>query len=128
MVAVVKQHPGKPAGQRPSAAALAAQLERAVGHHQRGEIVLAAAMYREILAQIPWHFDALHLLGIARMQAGEHREAVDLIQKAIDVDPRNPNKAAALSNLGIALSETGRDTGVSAPPRTPLAALNTETL
>ena len=42
------------------------------------------------------------------MQKGEHRDAVDLIRKAVDVDPRNPNKAAALSNLGIALSGIGR--------------------
>src|SRR5262252_4380231 len=105
---VVKHRPGKPIGQRPQAAAVQAQLERAVGHHQRGELVQAAALYREILAQIPWHFDAMHLLAIARMQAGEHREAVDLIRKALDIDPRNPNRPAALSNLGIALSETGR--------------------
>ena len=105
---MVKHRPGKPAGQRPAAAAIAAQFERAVAHHQRGEVVQAAALYREILAQIPWHFDALHLLAVARMQAGEHGEAVDLIRKALDLDPRNPNKPAALSNLGIALSETGR--------------------
>ena len=105
---MVKHRPGKPTGQRPAAAAIAAQFERAVAHHQRGEVVQAAALYREILAQIPWHFDALHLLAVARMQAGEHGEAVDLIRKALDLDPRNPNKPAALSNLGIALSEIGR--------------------
>jgi predicted O-linked N-acetylglucosamine transferase (SPINDLY family) len=105
---VVKHRPGKPIGQRPPAAAIAAQFERAVGHHQRGELAQAEPLYRDILAQVPGHFDALHLLGIARMQQGEHRDAVELIRKAVDVDPRNPNKAAALSNLGIALSESGR--------------------
>ncbi|HET7033940.1 MAG TPA: tetratricopeptide repeat protein [Casimicrobiaceae bacterium] len=105
---MVKNRAGKPIGQRPSAAAIAAQFERAVAHHQRGDLVAAEAAYRELLAQVPWHFDALHLLGIARMQRGGHGEAVDLIRKAIDVDPRNPNKAAALSNLGIALYESGR--------------------
>jgi len=105
---VVKHHPGKPIGQRPPAAAIAAQFERAVAHHQRGELAQAEAAYREILAHTPWHFDALHLLGIVRMQRGEHRDAIELIRKAVDIDPRNPNKAAALANLGIALSETGR--------------------
>ena len=104
---MVKNRPGKPIGQRPSAAAIAAQFERAVAHHQRGDLAQAEAAYHEILAHTPWHFDALHLLGIVRMQRGAPREAVELIRKAIDVDPRNPNKAAALSNLGIALSETG---------------------
>jgi predicted O-linked N-acetylglucosamine transferase (SPINDLY family) len=105
---VVKHRPGKAIAQRPSTAAIAAQFQRAVGHHQRGELALAEPLYREILAQVPGHFDALHLLGIARMQKGEHRDAIELIRKAVDVDPRNPNKAAALSNLGIALCEVGR--------------------
>src|SRR5438876_5608268 len=104
--AVVKDRPGKPIGQRPAAAAIAAQFERAVGHHQRGELAQAETLYREILAQVPVHFDALHLLGIARMQQGAHRDAAESIRRALDVDPRNPNKAAALSNLGIALSES----------------------
>jgi len=30
------------------------------------------------------------------------------MRRAVDVDPRNPNKAAALSNLGIALAQNGR--------------------
>ena len=105
---MVKHRPGKPVGQRPSAAAIAAQFARAVGHHQRGELGQAEPLYREILAHVPVHFDALHLLGVARMQQGEHREAIELIRRAVDVDPRNPNKGAALSNLGIALSEAGR--------------------
>lgn len=106
---MVKHRPGKGISQRPPApAAIAAQFQRAVGHHQRGELAQAEPLYREILAQVPIHFDALHMLGIARMQLGEHRDAVDLIRRAVDVDPRNPNKAAALSNLGIALSEVGR--------------------
>ena len=106
--AVVKHRTGKPAGHRPPAAAIAAQFERAVAYHQRGDLAQAEAAYRELLAQVPWHFDALHLLGIARMQRGEHRDAAEWIRKAIDVDPRNPNRVAALSNLGVALCETGR--------------------
>jgi protein O-GlcNAc transferase len=105
---VVKHRSGKPPGQRPPAAAIAAQFERAVGHHRRGDLTQAEAAYRELLAHTPRHFDALHLLGVVRMQRGEHREAVELIRKAVDVDPRNPSRAAALSNLGIALCETGR--------------------
>ncbi len=108
---MVKHRPGKPIGQRSSPAAIAAVFERAVGHHQRGELAQAEPLYREILAQAPVHFDALHLLGIARMQQGAHKDAIDLIRRAVDVDPRNPNKAAALSNLGIALSESGRAVG-----------------
>ncbi len=105
---MVKHRPGKRIGQRSPPAAIAALFERAVGHHQRGELAQAEPLYREILAQAPVHFDALHLLGIARMQQGAHKDAIDLIRRAVDVDPRNPNKAAALSNLGIALSESGR--------------------
>jgi predicted O-linked N-acetylglucosamine transferase (SPINDLY family) len=107
-IAVVKHRPGKPIGRRPAAVATASQFERAVAHHQRGELAQAETLYREILAHVPVHFDALHLLGIARMQQGAHEDAANWIRRAVDVDPRNPNKAAALSNLGIALSEAGR--------------------
>jgi tetratricopeptide (TPR) repeat protein len=42
------------------------------------------------------------------MQQGAQPEAIALMRRAVDVDPRNPNKAAALSNLGIALAQNGR--------------------
>jgi protein O-GlcNAc transferase len=104
-----KNRPGKAVQKRPAAsAAIAARFQEAVGHHQRGELAQAESLYRALIAQVPGHFDALHLLGLVQCQKRDFGAAVELIRRAVDVDPRNPNKAAALSNLGIALHELGR--------------------
>lgn len=92
----------------PGAGAIPALLQQAVGHHQRGALAEAERLYRDILAGSPTHFDALHLLGIVQIQKSTPAAAVDLIRKALDAHPANPNRAAALSNLGIALEALGR--------------------
>jgi len=108
---MVKQRPTKALRQRHAATrAVADRFQQAVGHHQRGELAQAEVLYRSILAQAPGHFDALHMLGIVQCQRREFQSAADLIRQALDVDPRNSNKAAALANLGIALHELGRST------------------
>ena len=42
----------------------------AVQHHQAGRLSQAEQLYRQILAQMPNHPDALHLLGVVAHQAG----------------------------------------------------------
>ena len=59
----------------------------------------AEAVYRKILETSPDHPDALHLLGIVRRQSGHPEEAIELIGKAIAVNPKN---ASYVSNLGTA--------------------------
>jgi len=64
------------------------QLSRvAVGHHQAGRLAEAEAIYRQILAQVPGHADALHLLGVLAGQTGRLDVAFDLISRAIAVNP-----------------------------------------
>ena len=75
-------------------------IEEAVANHSRGQLAQAEALYRDILAQSPAHFDALHLLGVASYQMGQHAEAVELMRRAIEVDPSQPT---IYSNLGLAL-------------------------
>ncbi|HTV96606.1 MAG TPA: tetratricopeptide repeat-containing glycosyltransferase family protein [Steroidobacteraceae bacterium] len=82
--------------------AVAAQLQRAVALHQRGELSHAQAIYERILAVHPRHFDALHMLGVIAAMAGKPREALAWMDRAIDVDPRN---AVALNNRGLAHQE-----------------------
>src|SRR5271165_592456 len=84
----------------PAMAQLSARLNAAIGFHQRGQLAQAQAIYEEILREQPRHFDALHLLGMIAGQAGNFQEAVQLIDRALRVDPTN---AAAYSNRGIAL-------------------------
>ncbi len=74
-------------------------IEVAIQHHQAGRLAEAEALYREILAVDPDHFESLHLLGVISHQAGQHEKAVELIGRAIK---QNPTAFAAHNNLGLA--------------------------
>mgnify|MGYP000290577447 CR=1 FL=1 len=50
--------------------------------HQSGNTAAAEETYRQILRVDGSHPDALHLLGVLHLQAGEHQQAIDLIEKA----------------------------------------------
>ncbi len=80
-------------------------LRQAIELHQQGELQRAAALYLDILAIEPNHFDALHLLGVYALQADDATAAFDLIARAIEIDPR---QALAHVNLGVTLQKLGR--------------------
>lgn len=84
---------------------LGERFKRAVGCHQRGDLTSAARGYREILAQAPRHFDTLLYLGLIEAQHGNAVEGVNLMRRAVEV---NPNAEAAHLNLGNVLLELGR--------------------
>ena len=60
-------------------------MQIALGHHQAGR--LAEAIYRQVLAQVLNHADALHLLGVLACHAGHLAAAIDLIGRAIAIAP-----------------------------------------
>jgi predicted O-linked N-acetylglucosamine transferase (SPINDLY family) len=74
-------------------------------HQRAGRFAEAEQLYRQILARVPGHVDALHLLGVVAHQVGRDEEAVALLQAAI---ARDPNLAAAHSNLSGVLARLGR--------------------
>ena len=80
-------------------------MRLAVAHHQAGRLAEAEAIYRQVLAAVPGHADALHLLGVANLQRGRHEAAVDHIGRAITL---NPGQAAYPGNLGLAYQGLGR--------------------
>ncbi|MES2740733.1 MAG: tetratricopeptide repeat protein [Pseudomonadota bacterium] len=80
-------------------------LRRAIELHQQGALQQAAALYLDILAIEPDHFDALHLLGVYALQADDAAAGFDLIARAIEIDPR---QALAHVNLGVTLQKLGR--------------------
>jgi protein O-GlcNAc transferase len=104
-------------------------LAKAVNSHQAGDLESAQAIYAEILADAPNHFDALHLLGVLRHQQGRNEEARALILAAIAV---NPKSVDALCNLGLVLQEQRRyaeavavyDRALAVDPRLPEALNN----
>jgi predicted O-linked N-acetylglucosamine transferase (SPINDLY family) len=83
----------------------AAALKRALSHHQEGRLAEAEGIYRDILDRDPLQFDCLHLLGVINRQRGDAETAIDLISRAIAL---NPTVAEVHSNLGNALLDRGR--------------------
>jgi predicted O-linked N-acetylglucosamine transferase (SPINDLY family) len=79
-------------------------LQTALEHHQGGRLAQAEALYRRVLAAFPDHTDALHLLGVLAAQTGHADKAVELIGRAIAI---NPNVAHYHSNLGEAYRKLG---------------------
>ncbi|TDJ14689.1 MAG: tetratricopeptide repeat protein [Gammaproteobacteria bacterium] len=84
---------------------VASELDRAIRHHQAGELDAARAIYRRILDADPNHPDALNLSGVIAHQAGDQETAIRLIEQAINVNGTN---ASYYNNLGEACRAFGR--------------------
>jgi tetratricopeptide (TPR) repeat protein len=78
------------------------KFQKALGLLQQGQPIKAQALCEEILNLQPRHFEALHLLGVIAYQTKDHQKAIELIGKAIEINPGNP---VFYSNHGIALQE-----------------------
>ena len=74
-------------------------IQSGIALHQAGRLPEAEAIYRDVLATDPHHFDALHLLGVAAQQQGDSARAVELMTHALAVEPAN---GQALCNIAIA--------------------------
>ena len=95
----------QPQAENPAAVALQAKLNQGTALHQQGKLAEAERCYGEVLQQQPNHFDALHLLGVIARQTRRTERGVELIKRAIGL---NPNVAEAHSNLGNALMDLKR--------------------
>jgi protein O-GlcNAc transferase len=80
-------------------------FETAFAHHRAGRIAEAAALYQQVLQVDPRHVDALHLLGVAVHQSGQHEVAVGFITKAIEL---RGDDAAIHANLGEVYCALGK--------------------
>ena len=61
----------------------------AFAHHETGRLDVAEEICRRVLAVEPNHAHALHLLGVVAYQRAECQAAVELIDRAITIDPDN---------------------------------------
>lgn len=77
------------------------QLEHGIEHHKAGRSEEAERVYRAVLAKVPNQPDALNLLGVLAMEAGNHDAAFDFLERAVMARPKDP---AVLNNYGNALS------------------------
>lgn len=77
------------------------QLEHGIEHHKAGRGEDAERVYRSVLSKVPNQPDALNLLGVLAMEAGNHDAAFDFLERAVQARPKDP---AILNNYGNALS------------------------
>ena len=82
-----------------------ADLVAALRLHRAGRLAEAEAAYAAVLVRQPLHADALHLLGVAKLQQGALDKALELIRRAIVLKPRH---AQANQNLGEVLRKLDR--------------------
>jgi tetratricopeptide (TPR) repeat protein len=81
------------------------KFEQALAFHRQGSTAEAERLYLEVIDSDPRHFDALHLLGVIFLQTGRPGKGVEMLEKALAI---NPEVAAAHTNLGTALNDLGR--------------------
>jgi predicted TPR repeat methyltransferase len=85
-----RKGPAEPVGARARTMLdLPTTMKRALNHHAHGQLSEAEAIYREILAQIPSQFDALHNLGVLSLQRGDHQAALDFFRRSLAINPRS---------------------------------------
>jgi protein O-GlcNAc transferase len=82
-------------------------LEEAVRHHNAGRFEEAEKLYARARAAAPTNFDALHLSGLVAHQQARHADAVNLLRRALKL---NPSSAVCEMRLGAALSARGECT------------------
>ncbi|HET8877317.1 MAG TPA: tetratricopeptide repeat protein [Casimicrobiaceae bacterium] len=85
---------------------LAKALSDAAGHHAHGRLSEAEAGYRSVLQNAPDQPDALHRLGMIAHQVGRNEAALELIDRAIMVNPVQPTY---YNDAGIVLQALGRN-------------------
>ncbi len=78
---------------------LSQTLQLAIQHHQAGRLQEAEAACRLALTETPLNPVALHLLGVVSHETGRHQAAVDLLKKAVEL---NPSAAEIHEDLGDA--------------------------
>lgn len=65
-------------------------LRKAMALHSQGKLTGAADLYRQLLAVVPNHFDATHLLGVVHAQTDDRQRARELFDKALAIQPGHP--------------------------------------
>ena len=97
------------AGQQPKVALPVGQAMEAAGQlYMAGRLAQAERVCRQIIERRPNIPDAYNLLGVIRNAQGEAKEAVNLITKAIKL---NPGAASFHANLGEIERQRGKLVG-----------------
>jgi predicted TPR repeat methyltransferase len=94
-------------------------LQQAVALHQSGQLAEAAALYRNLLAKDLRDAKVLHLLGVLESQRGNSALGLELIDRAIAIEPNSAmfwfnrgNTLRHLRRLEDALASYGRASAI----------------
>jgi tetratricopeptide (TPR) repeat protein len=85
---------------------IARAVDEAAGHYRQGRLDDADRLCSRILKAAPDWFDALHLAGLVKLEAGKAAAAQVLLAKALKL---NPNSPQVLANLGRTLTALNRN-------------------
>jgi predicted O-linked N-acetylglucosamine transferase (SPINDLY family) len=88
-------------------AVLERTLQAATDHHVAGRLQEAEAGYREVLARRPEHVTATHRLGVLALQAGRTPEALELLGRAVALDPAAWRSHCSLGQAWAILDRPG---------------------
>jgi len=80
------------------------EFNQALFYHKAGQLKKAGDKYRRIIKASPDHSDSLHLMGVIANQVGYYALAVGLIEKAIEINPKEP---IYYNNVGNAFKSQG---------------------
>jgi len=86
---------------------LDAILKLAKTQLRSGKVAEAAVMYQRVLVENPRCGEAVHFLGLAAMAGGKLDEALELVQKSIELEDGKPEFH---NNLATVLGQMGRTT------------------
>jgi tetratricopeptide (TPR) repeat protein len=78
---------------------ISSRMQRAVGFHNQGQLDQAEQIYEAILTEDPDQFYALNFLGCIKRIKGDHEKGIDLLVKAVSLQPNNPDVHYNLGNI-----------------------------
>ena len=76
----------------------------ATHNYQQGDMASAEKICREILAELPAHVGAMHLLGVICGRTGRLQEAVQTLQRASQLEP---SSSEIMTHMSYALAQSG---------------------
>jgi tetratricopeptide (TPR) repeat protein len=91
--------------QKPQPFNLQQTIQQAFDRHRRGQLPQADKLYSDVLAVRPDYFDALHMLGLVKLNRGELAAALRLMSSALKARPKSPE---VLLNYGLVLNALQR--------------------
>jgi tetratricopeptide (TPR) repeat protein len=103
-------HPKRPVAMggtptRTTTLSLTQAIQQAVERHNAGDGASAEMLYRKVLEVDPVNADALHLLGVLLHQRGDHRGALELIDRVVVRGNASANVHANRASVLISLGE-----------------------